>query len=255
MSPLNTVTGQRCLLILESLQHNIEQLQPTTKDFCKYRNQILSEEKNKLDSQKLLDHESHLLQEQGCLEKYMLKVKDNEKKKEYVDAQSKLNRINNNLKNITRELNKMLFESVSVLENGMKLRNLFGWLKQKLERNDIEASIQGQEVHTKSITTAEKSQELMKIHDKLQNEIITLKKRHNQVVLTKAEIEALSEATVEMEKDLEQKKVEGSNRKKAQLIQMKDLTLKQFKVTEESMRQQLRKFKCTSNCLSKTNIH
>lgn len=253
MSPLNTVTGHRCLLILERLQHGIVQLQPTTKDFCKYRNQILTEEQNKLDSQKLLDHEAYLLQEQDSLEKYMIKVKDNEKKKEFVDIQSKLITTQNSLKNMTRQLNKMLFESEAVLENGMKLQNVFGWLKQKLERNDVEASLLGQELLTKSITTAEKSQELMKIHDKLQNEIITLKKRHNQVVLKKAEIEAISEATVEMEKDFKQKKTEWSNRKKAQLIQMKDTKLKQFNVTEETMKEKLRK--CTSDCLSKTDIH
>jgi hypothetical protein len=241
MSPLDTVSGYRSLLILESLQHNIEQLQPTHKDFLKYRNQILSEERNKLDSQKLLDHELYLLQEQECLDKHMLKVKDNEKKKEFVDARSKLNITKKNLKNVSRQLNKMLFESEGVLENGMKLQNEFGWLKQKLERKDVEASFLGQEVHTESIATAEKSEKMMAIHDKLQNEILTLKKRHNQVALTKAEIKALSEATVEMEKDFKQRKAEGSNSKRAQLNQMKALKLKEFKVKEESMKKHLRK--------------
>ena len=123
---------------MNNVQSQIEQIQPNTRDFLKYRNEILKSD-DREESKVLINTEVKLHRKKDRLERRISDIKYSEKKKDFVDARAKLYVSANKLKEVTRQLNRILCEAGTVVENQAKLQTLFGWMKEKLERNQIEA--------------------------------------------------------------------------------------------------------------------
>lgn len=202
MAQLQTVQGCRSLFVLRNLQNRIGKLLPNSKDFCEYRNEILNDE-NITDSKALIDNEERLRQEKDRLEKLIEEVKDDEKKKEFVVTRSKLNTTRTNLRDISKRLNRLLYETKTVVENEMKLQSIFLWLKEKLGSDDIQNFLEGQHDGSNvSRTTIEKNQAMMTIYISLQSDISKLKNRHTAISLKRIELESISKEIEQSERNL-----------------------------------------------------
>lgn len=241
-SPLNTTIGSRNLLVLENLQQRLEKILPTAKDFGKYRYEILNEDPS-VRTKSLINNEERLQRLHQELDQHMQNVKDNQKKKEFVDVRAKLHTTTNNLKEVSRKLNRVLCESISVTENGGKLQTTFGWMKQKLEKQEVEAYLLGEnEPVLASVLTTEKIQNIMNLHTSLQTDISKLMERQRSITLKKAEVEAMYEQIQQNEKEIKHKTEQGSSSFIAKMSQARDSKLSEFQQMQNRVRDKMRKY-------------
>lgn len=185
----------RCLPIIKELSVKIDAALPTIKDFCKYRSDILKEEQT-LDSIALLQNEESLQKEIDRLEKRIIDVKDDEKKKDFVNSQVKLNATKNDLANVSKQLNhRLLLETKAVTDNEAKFKSSFSWIQKQLDIDCIDDLIlqDGQDTKncivnpTRQQTTIEKSRTMMKFFNTLQSDVTSLKNKID--ILLREEIE------------------------------------------------------------------
>lgn len=258
MAQLQTVQGCRSLFVLRNLQNRIGKLLPNSKDFCEYRNEILNDE-NITDSKALIDNEERLRQEKDRLEKLIEEVKDDEKKKEFVVTRSKLNTTRTNLRDISKRLNRLLYETKTVVENEMKLQSIFLWLKEKLGSDDIQNFLEGQHDGSNvSRTTIEKNQAMMTIYISLQSDISKLKNRHTAISLKRIELESISKEIEQSERNLKsyQKCSDGGlNSHNSEKSQMKESKVREFREVEDEIKEEINKTKNDIEIEKEKHLH
>ena len=235
MSSLNSIDGFRCMFILKHLQNLLDDSIPTTRDFCKYRNEILQDE-NLSDCQVLVDREASLSEEVHRLEKQLQEVKDHAKKKVYVDTRARLYTVKNNIKEVSRHLNKLFCESTVVVDNVARLQSVFGLLKQKLDRKDVEMYLKALEDPNISTTLSEKKESVVNLYTSLQREMAALKLRQNASALKKAEIESIKNETLEIERELIRKKNIDPLNHRERINQMKESRLQEMELAERDIK-------------------
>lgn len=245
MSPnLNTIEGYRCHVILHRLQYQIGQLLPNIKDFFEYRDEIL---RNEIwnETKGLVGTEESLRQKNDWLEKRMNQIKDCEKKKEFVDTRAKLQSTRSKLKDVSKLLSRIFSESSAVMDNEAKLRKVFDWMNQKLERDSIETFLTSQTGDiVPSKIAIENNQNMTDTHASLQSDITTLKKRSNRIAFDDAELLAISERIKQIQRDIQEYR-EGKNEAlrshRVQMDQMKEAAVRENKQIEIQKREEIGK--------------
>ncbi len=244
-----TTEGHRIIAILNIVQSRIEQLLPNSKDFLKYRDEILKND-NRHEIKVLIDTEAKLKSKKGCLERRIDEIKHNEKKKDFVDARAKLYITGNKLKEVTRQLNRIFCDTGSVIENEAKLQTLFRWIKQKLERDEIEAILLGQKDTILSGIATKDNEVMMKKYSSLQSEISLVRKGFDEIMLEEKSLESLLQKLQEVETHLDLYR-QGQGRPdrvlSSNMAELKECRLREFAQKKMQLREEISelKFHCS----------
>jgi hypothetical protein len=241
MSQLSTIQGIRSLIILQNLQNQIEQHLPTIKDFFKYRDEILKSE-GWDETQILIKTEESLRVKKDYLENRINETKEGEKKKEFVDTRAKLHTTTNKLKDVSKQLNRILCETRAVTENELKLQHVFSWINEKLERDSIESFLLSQNSIISSGTAIEKNQRMTKVYGSLQNEMAEMKKRASNITIKEAGLQTLRTKIEQVEGDLKAY-MQGTNTAllshRVEMNQMKESKVREFQQLELQFREEI----------------
>lgn len=240
MNVLKTVEGSRCLFLIQHLQTQLEALIPNTKDFFEYRNELLQEE-NSPEIDELLSCEHELHSKMQYLGNRMHEVKDEDKRKDLVCTRASLQTTENKLKDVSKQLNRILVDSRCIVENHRKSQSIIHWMKQKLDI-DVDHDLLCLETPISRETALNKFRDVFALYSSLQGQLRMEKERALYVESKVNELAKVQDAVNQIERSLSDYcggSVPSVLERKSRFYENKESTLREYKITEESFHEEL----------------
>jgi hypothetical protein len=185
---MGKLTRARSILVLQHLGRKLEEILPTHRVFLAARAAIVREGTCP-DLKGLLSIESELYQERSSLKTQILTVHSNDNKMEFVTARARLEVVDKKLKETIKQLNHRLLKSEVVKQNFDKLLEEFGWLKQRINANEIESLWNQTNEESSLSTTIQKQESILVQENLLVLQIIEMKKDTQEIERRERDLE------------------------------------------------------------------
>ena len=239
MNALKTVEGSRCLLLLQHLQAQLKALIPNTKDFFDYRNELLQEE-NSPEIDELLSCEHELRSKMQYLSNRMHEVKDEDKRKDLVCTRAALQTTEKKSKDVSKQLNRILVDSKSIVENHRKIQSIIHWMKQKLNI-DVDNRLLCLETPISRKTALSKFRDVFALYSSLQGKLREEKERALYVESKVNELATVQDEVNQIERRLSDYcggSVSSVLERKSRFYEKKESSLREYQIIEESFHEE-----------------